>query len=193
MLLREGTTPAKRRNLKEMVPPKRKLTKNDIAKYHEAWRGKPNQVAMAGEKNFAAFMDAIDDDPTIVPGPLDVRWFRAMIAKVILFKAIESMIKTKEAKEVFRQGWVNIATYVVSVVADRIGDQLDLEQIWMRQGISGGLRDLLWDWAVIVNGEFNSIAPGQQISEVAKRATTWAQIKTADYPLIASSIPEIRR
>ena len=143
MLLREGTTPAKRRNLKEMIPPKRKLTKNDIAKYHEAWRGKPNQVAMAGEKNFAAFMAALDDDPTIVPSPLNVRWYRAMIAKVILFKAIESMIKTKEAKETFRQGWINIATYVVSIVADRLGDRLDLEQIWMRQGISGGLRDLL--------------------------------------------------
>ncbi|MGC1262044.1 MAG: AIPR family protein [Jannaschia helgolandensis] len=78
MLLREGTTPAKRRNLKEMIPPKRKLTKNDIAKYHEAWRCKPNQVAMAGEKNFAAFMAALDDDPTIVPSPLDARWYRAM-------------------------------------------------------------------------------------------------------------------
>ncbi|MBK5568016.1 AIPR family protein, partial [Ensifer sp. SSB1] len=110
MLLREGNSPAKRRKLKEMISPKRKLTKNDIAKYHEAWRGKPNQVAMAGEKNFKAFMDALDEDPAIVPNPLDTRWYREMIAKVILLKAIESLIKTKEAKVVFRQGWVNIAT-----------------------------------------------------------------------------------
>jgi len=102
------------------------------------------------------------------------------------------MIKTKEAKEVFRQGWVNIATYVVSVVADRLGDRLDLEQIWMRQGISGGLRDLLWDWAVIVNAEFNRIAPGQQISEVAKRTDTWAKVRAADYPRHSLSIPEIK-
>jgi hypothetical protein len=193
MLLREGTTPAKRRNLKEMVPPKRKLTKNDIAKYHEAWRGKPNQVAMAGEKNFAAFMAALDDDPTIVPSPLDARWYRAMIGKVILFKAIESMIKSKEAKEVFRQGWVNIATYVVSLVADRLGDRLDLEQIWMRQGISGGLRDQLWDWALVVNSEFNRIAPGQQFSEVAKRADTWVKVRAADYSPHSLSIPEIKQ
>ncbi len=193
MLLREGTTPAKRRNLKEMIPPKRKLTKNDIAKYHEAWRCKPNQVALAGEKNFAAFMEALDEDPTIAPSPLDARWYRAMIAKVILFKAIESMIKTKEAKEVFRQGWVNIATYVVSVVADRLGDRLDLEQIWMRQGISGGLRDLLWDWAVVVNAEFNRIAPGQQISEVAKRADTWAKVRSAEFTVPRGSIQELRQ
>ncbi|MBX5236645.1 AIPR family protein [Rhizobium sp. NLR4a] len=192
MLLREGTTEARRRKLKEMISPKRKLTKNDLAKYHEAWRGKPNQVAMAGEKNFKAFMDALDEDPAIVPNPLDARWYRMMISKVVLFKEIENMIKTKEAKEIFRQGWVNIATYVVSIVSDRIGERLDLEQIWMKQGISAGLRDLLWDWAVIVNSEFNRIAPGQQFSEVAKRADTWAKVKVADYPAPARDISEVK-
>lgn len=192
MLLRDGNTPARRRKLQEMIPPKRKLTKNDIAKYHEAWRGRPDVVARGGEKNFVEFMDALDKDPTIVPNPLDARWYRGMIAKVVLFKVIESMIKTKDAKEVFRQGWVNIATYVVSVVSDRLGDRLDLEQIWMRQGISGGLRDLLWEWAVVVNAEFNRIAPGQQISEVAKRAETWARVRAADYPMTLRGIPEMR-
>ena len=192
MMLREGTTPARRRKLKEITPPKRKLTKNDIAKYHEAWRGKPNQVAMAGEKNFAAFMAALDENPTIVPNPLDAPWYRAMIAKVILFKAIESMIKTKEAKEIFRQGWVNIATYVVAVVSDRLGNRLDLEQIWLRQGISAALRDLLWNWAVVVNSEFNRIAPGQQFSEVAKRAETWSKVRDADCPSPRGKIVEIK-
>lgn len=191
MLLRDGNTPARRRKLQETVPPKRKLTKNDIAKYHEAWRGKPDVVARGGEKNFVLFMEALDKDPGVVPNPLDAPWYRAMIAKVILFKAIESMIKTKEAKEVFRQGWVNIATYVVSVVADRLGDRFDFEQIWMRQGISGGLRDLLWDWAVVVNAEFNRIAPGQQISEVAKRADTWTKVRLADFSPPANGIVEL--
>lgn len=193
MLLRDGNTPAKRRKLQEMIAPKRKLTKNDIAKYHEAWRGRPDIVAKGGEKNFVDFMDALDKDPNAVPSQLDARWYRAMIAKVILFKAIESMIKAKEAKDVFRQGWVNIATYVVAVTADRLGARLDLEQIWMRQGISRGLRDLLWDWAVIVNAEFNRIAPGQQISEVAKRSDTWVKVKAANFGGPDHSISEIRR
>lgn len=191
MLLKEGTSAAKRRKLQEMIGSRRKLTKNDVAKYHEAWRGKPNNVALGGEKNFAAFMTALDDDPTIVPNPLDTHWYRTMIAKVILFKAIESMIKTKDAKEIFRQGYVNIATYVVSIVADRLGDRLDLEQIWMQQGISRGLRNLLWEWAVTVNAEFNRIAPGQQFSEVAKRAETWAQVRAAEFPTPQGAIQEL--
>lgn len=192
MLLRDGNTPAKRRKLQETVPPKRKLTKNDIAKYHEAWRGKPDVVARGGEKNFVLFMEALDRVPGVVPSPLDLPWYRAMIAKVILYKAIESMIKTKEAKGVFRQGWVNIATYVVSVVADRLGDRLDFEQIWMRQGISGGLRELLWSWAVVVNAEFHRVAPGQQISEVAKRADTWTKVRLANFSPPANGIIELR-
>ncbi|WP_089173386.1 AIPR family protein [Bosea sp. AS-1] len=192
MLLKEGTTPVKRRKLQEMIGPRRKLTKNDIAKYHEAWRGRPNNVALGGEKNFVEFMTSLDAEPTIVPNPLDARWYRAMVAKVILFKAIEGLIKTKDAKEIFRQGYVNIATYVVSIVSDRLGERLDLEQIWMRQGISGGLKDLLWDWAVIVNSEFNRIAPGQQFSEVAKRSDTWSKIRSAQFPEPNNSVQELR-
>jgi hypothetical protein len=191
MLLREGTTPAKRRKLQEVIAPKRKLTKNDVAKYHEAWRGKPAQVAAGGEKNFAFFMEALDEDPELVPNPLDARWYRGLIAKVILFKSIEAMIKTKESKEIFRQGWVNIATYVLSVVADRVGDRIDLDEIWRQQGISSAFRDLLWDWALTVNSEFGRIAPGQQISEVAKRPGTWGQVKAASFAE-PGAIPELR-
>ena len=193
MLLREGTTPARRRKLQEMIGPRRKLTKNDVAKYHEAWRGIPNNVALGGEKNFAALMTALDDNPEIVPNPLDARWYRTMIAKIILFKAIESMIKTKESKHTFRQGYVNIATYVVAVVSNKLGNRLDLEQIWIRQGISGGLRHLLWEWAVVVNSEFNRIAPGQQFSEVAKRADTWSKIRVAEFPAPSDTILELRK
>lgn len=191
LMLREGNTPAKRRKLQEMISPKRKLTKNDIAKFHEAWRGKPNQVAMKGEKNFGAFMKALDEDPSIVPDPLDVGWYRRMIAKAILYNAIQQMINAKTAKSTFTQAWSDIATYVLSVVADRLGERLDLEQIWTRQGLSTGLRDLLWDWAVVVNAEFNRIAPGQQFSEVAKRADTWTKVRAAHYPEPRITPPEL--
>ena len=62
----------------------------------------------------------------------------------------------------------------------------------MRQGISSGLRDLLWDWAVVVNAEFNRIAPGQQISEVAKRRETWERVKMADFPQQMEGISELK-
>lgn len=191
MLLREGTTMAQKKKITEAIPTKRKLSKNDVAKYHEAWRCKPAQVALAGEKNFAAFMAALDDDPAIVPDPLDAEWYRAMIAKVILFKTVETMIKTKEAKAVFRQGYGNIATYVVSVVSERLGDRLDFEQIWKRQRLSSEFQRLLYDWAVEVNRVFDQVAPGRQISEVAKRPEVWPRVRAGSYSPPSTNIPEL--
>lgn len=191
MLLREGTTMAQKKKITEAIPTKRKLSKNDIAKYHEAWRCKPAQVALAGEKNFAAFMAALDEEPAIAPDPLDAEWYRAMIAKVILFKTVETMIKTKEAKAVFRQGYANIATYVVSVVSERLGDRLDFEQIWKRQRLSSEFQRLLYDWAVEVNRIFEQAAPGRQISEVAKRPEIWPRVRAGSYSAPSTNIPEL--
>ncbi|KAA9016881.1 AIPR family protein [Sphingobium limneticum] len=189
-LLRERTD-AKRREFQRMVPTRHKLSKNDIAKFHEAWRAKPAQVALAGEKNFAAFMSALDDNPELVPTPLTPEWYRAMIAKVIIFRAIEGAIKKKEAKEVFRQGWVNIATYTVAALSEKLPGRIHFEMVWQQQGISDRFAHLLWEWAKIVNATFERIAPGRQFSEVAKRADTWKAIRTATFPELPEGIPEI--
>lgn len=190
-LLRERTD-AKRREFQKIVPTKHKLSKNDVAKFHEAWRGKPSQVALAGEKNFAAFMAALDETPDLVPNPLTPEWYRALIAKVIIFRAIEGMIKKKDAKETFRQGWVNIATYTVAVLAQKMPDQIDFELVWQQQGVSENFSKLLWEWARVVNATFDRIAPGRQFSEVAKRADTWKAVQNADFPPSENRIPEIR-
>lgn len=190
MLLRDGTTPAQRKKLTDAIPTRRKLSKNDIAKFHEAWRCRPAQVALAGEKNFAAFMSALDEDPSIVPDPLDTKWYKAMIAKVIIFKALESAIKTKEAKEIFRQGYANIATYTISVAAERIGQSIDFEQVWQRQRVTPEFLALMYSWALEVNRIFDRVAPGRQISEVAKRPDIWNHVRAGTYE-ITSDVPEL--
>jgi hypothetical protein len=190
-LLRERTD-AKRREFQRIVPTKHKLSKNDVAKFHEAWRGKPAQVALAGEKNFAAFMTALDENPELVPNPLTPEWYRALIAKVVIFRAIESMIKKKDAKETFRQGWVNIATYTVAALAQKLPGRIDFELVWQQQDISESFAKLLWEWAKVVNATFERIAPGRQFSEVAKRADTWKAVQGAEFPEPKDRIPEMK-
>jgi AIPR protein len=190
-LLRERTD-AKRRDFQKIAPTRHRLSKNDIAKFHEAWRGKPAQVALAGEKNFAAFMSALDEFPDLVPNPLTPEWYRAMIAKVIIFRQIESMIKKKDAKEIFRQGWINIATYTVGALTHKLPDRIDFELVWQQQGISENFARLLWEWAKVTNATFERIAPGRQFSEVAKRADTWKAIQNSEFPEPKERIPEIK-
>jgi hypothetical protein len=190
-MLREGRTPAQKKRLRETIPTARKLTKNDVAKYHETWRGRPAQVALGGEKNFGQFMAAIDDMPDIVPEILDVFWYKELIAKVILFKAIEKQIKTKDAKLIFKQGYVNIASYTIASFASRLGDRVDLMQVWQRQDASEPLKKMLWEWAIVVNAVFNRLGDGAQFSELAKREKTWEAVKAEPFPDPKVVVPEI--
>ncbi|WP_282169067.1 AIPR family protein [Ruegeria atlantica] len=189
-LLRRGRTPAQKRAFQDEVPTRRKLTKNDVAKYHEAWRGNPAQVALGGEKNFAAFMAALDDDPTIIPDPLDEVWFKELIAKVLLFKSIEAMIKKKEAKRIFHQGYVNVAAYTVALVAEQLGPKIDLEQIWLRQAVSTKLLEICWNCAINVNSAFQELGKGRQFSETAKRPEFWAKVRGLKITVPNGIVPE---
>lgn len=119
-------------------------------------------------------------------------WYRALIAKVVIFRAIEGMIKKKDAKETFRQGWVNIATYTVAALAQKMPGRIDFELVWQQQDISESFGKLLWEWAKVVNATFDRIAPGRQFSEVAKRADTWKAVQNADFPEPKDRIPEIK-
>lgn len=190
MMLREATTPAARRKLRLAIPPSQRLTKNDVARYLEAWRGQPAQVALAGEKNFAAFMAALDTDPTLVPQPLSTGWYREMIAKVILFRALSAAIKRKEMKDTFRQGYVNITAYTVAVLAEKLGNRIDLEMIWAHQGLSQEFEAMVVAWARVVNRAFEEVGAGRQFSELAKRPELWPHVQNAEFPSIAADVPE---
>ena len=192
MLMREGTTPAKRKQLLDQIPRKRVISKNDAARYIEAWRQLPAQVSLGGEKNLAKLMEAMDEDPRIVPDPLDAAWYRALIGKAIIFLAVQALIKTKPARATFRQGWINISVYVLSLVAARIGDRVDFEEIWRRQDLSPQFVALLYSWAEVVNREFQKVGSGRQFSELAKRSEVWNVVKAAHYPAPGDDIPEIR-
>jgi hypothetical protein len=191
LLMREGTTKAKRGALQKQIPTKRKLTKNDVARYIEAWRQLPWQVSLGGEKNFALFMASLDDQPDIVPTPLDAGWYRGLIAKAILFQTIQDLIKTKSAKTTFRQGYANISTYVLSVVANRLEGTLNFEEVWRKQELSFEFRDLLFEWAIVVNSVFAQAAQGRQFSEVAKRPDLWPKVRDASYPVPKDKVPEL--
>ena len=191
MLLRAGT-PAQKAKLKDTVPTKRRLTKNDIARVHEAWAGKPQQVAQGNEKNYQAFVEAIENGTAAIPEPLDARWYRQMIAKVIIFKALQEMISRRDAKHIFAQGMVSVTTYAIAAFAGRCDGRIDFEQVWQRQGISTQFRDLLWTWAAKVNEAFVDHGGGRQFSEVAKGASFWPKVNGISFPAPDGKIPELR-
>lgn len=188
MLAREGTTPAKLKRIKESVPTSRKVTKTDLAKYISAWSGKPDQVSRGSQKNFENFMEGFrDSDESGSESLPDVAEFKRMIAKAILFKSAQKIVRPR-----FPAFQANIAAYVVSLVAHRLGSRLDLERIWLQQELSHGLRSLIETWAVEVAAVLHQSAAGRMVSEWAKKTECWASVLAASYSPVTGGISELK-
>ena len=115
-----------------------------------------------------------------------------MIAKVIIFKALQEMISRRDAKHIFAQGMVSVTTYAISAFSARHEGSVDFEQVWQRQGLSTPFRDLLWTWAVKVNQAFMDHGSGRQFSEVAKGASFWPKVNGLGFPVADGKVPELR-
>lgn len=187
LLSREGTTPAKLKVLKEAIPPSRKITKTDLAKYINAWDRKPDVVSLGSQKNFDRFMASLSgEDGVEVPMP-DVAQYKAMIAKTKIFKDTQKLVRP-----MFQAFQANVAAYVVAVLSDRLGDKIDLDRIWIRQGVSQELLSQLGIWAREVNEVLHRTAGGRMVSEWAKKPECREAVMGATYSEPADNIPEVR-
>ncbi len=188
LLEREGTTPAKLKRLKASIPPARKITKPDMAKYLCIWAQKPDQVSLGAQKNFVQFMESVqdfkwesgEDQPTLDD-------YKKMVAKAILFKAATKLIRPK-----FQAFQANIATYTLSLLALKLGNKINLDMIWNNQDISTQLKEQINTWSSEVHKQLHSSSSGRMVSEWAKKPGCWEWIKAMKYSDSHLNIPELR-
>ena len=188
LLAREGTSPAKLAALKNAIPPSRKITKTDLAKYVVAWEKKPDIVSKGSQKNFDYFMSTLATGDFDATAKLTVAEFKAMVAKAKLFKDAQKLLRP-----MFQAFQANVTAYTVSLVAHRLGDRLDLEKIWLKQGVSSELLAQIGVWAREVNEVLHKSASGRMVSEWAKKPECWSAVMNASYSETAKNIPEVRR
>ena len=186
MLAREGTTPARLRKLRQAIPPARKITKTDLAKFINAWDQLPAAVSFGAQKNFVKFMDRLNDaEGDSLEQVLDVPGFKKMIAKAILYKETQKL-----ARRMFPAFQANITTYTVAIVAYRVGSSLDLDKVWLQQDISQGLRRQIGAWAERVDRVLHRTANGRMVSEWAKKEECWEAVRAETYARTVADIPE---
>jgi len=188
MLAREGTTPVRLKKLKETIPSARRITKTDLAKYINVWDQRPDLVSLGAQKNFEKFTDTFGSTQEESSAPLpDAAAYKRMIAKAILFKKTNALVRP-----MFKAFQGNVAAYLVSLLANRMGDKLHLDRIWDKQDISPKLLDQLRNWAPEVNAVLQKKADGRMISEVAKEFECWDEVRKAHFSPHAAGIPELR-
>lgn len=187
MLAREGTTPARLKALKDAIPPARRITKTDLAKYVTAWDKRPDIVSLGSQKNFDRFMASIAG-PEGAEAPLpNVAAYKAMVAKAKIFRDTQKL-----ARPMFQAFQANVAAYAVSVLADKLGDRIDLERVWAKQAGSPELMEQIGTWAREVNEVLHRTANGRMVSEWAKRPECRDAVLGATFSAAAPGIPEVR-
>ncbi len=187
LLARLGTSPAKLRALKEAIPPARRITKTDLAKYLNAWDRKPDIVSLGSQKNFDRFMAALTPtDGQEAPLP-DVAEFKSMVAKAKIYREAQKLIRP-----MFQAFQANVTAYTVSVVSQILGSRLDLDRVWMHQAVSPELLTQIGIWAREVNEVLHSSAGGRMVSEWAKRPECKDIVMNARYSEPSGPIPELK-
>ncbi|CTP83198.1 abortive phage infection protein [Xanthomonas translucens pv. arrhenatheri] len=187
LLAREGTTPTKLKALKEAIPTARRVTKTDLAKYITAWDKKPDIVSLGSQKNFDKFMAGLtpaDGQEAPLPSVAD---FKAMIAKAKIYRDAQKLLRP-----MFQAFQANVTAYTVSLVAEKLGDRIDLERIWAKQAASPELLAQIAVWAKEVNDVLHSSSGGKMVSEWAKRPECKEAVMGASYSAPATNIPEVK-
>lgn len=171
-----GTTD--RRRFDSEHPKPQLFTKTDLAKVELSFRKKPDTVSKGAQKNFAAFAADIGDAWAASDKKYDETWFKRLVAKVIIFRALE--------KAVPRQEWypggyrANIVTHGIAKLVHDVDERdkvLDLDQIWNEQSVPSGLMDCLLTACEAAADVITDPDSGiRNITEWAKKQACWARV-----------------
>lgn len=186
LLTREGKTQAQLRRIKDIVPSSRKITKTDLAKFLNAWNQKPHLVSLGAQKNFDEFMNEVNGGKGPFPEEPDVAFYKNMIAKAILFKAVQKLVRPA-----FRAFQANITVYLVSLISYRLGNDINLDRIWQRQDLSYLFKQQISKWAPEVHQILHQSANGRMISEWAKKPECWNAVRKGSYSPVINNIQEM--
>ncbi len=188
MLERVGKTPARIKKLQSTIPPSRKITKTDLAKFINAWEQSAHLASLGGQKNFDAFMSVVDqrESKGLSKVP-DAAEFKRMIAKVIIFKSAQKIIRP-----LFPAFQGNVTIYTLSLISHKTGDAFDLDMVWQQQGISAKFAVQIAQTSKEVNAALHSGASGKMISEWAKKVECWWYVRDYKYSKLAEGVPEIK-
>lgn len=174
------------RRFRAETPKQRRFSKTDLAKTLNTWAGYPYLVSYGNQKNFQHFMQRLKQGHPdgFFPDPV---WYRAFIAKMILFRAVQDIVKSAK----FPAYQANIITYTASLLAHRCDTSLRYEDVWNRQAASPELKTMILDWGRSVDAAIRGTAGMKMPTEWAKRAECWDAVKVVQVQVPATGIAEL--
>ncbi len=179
---RANLTPAQRRKFDLESPRSQLFTKTDLAKFLNVWEGRPHEVSLGAQKNFAAFAQRIGRAWRKSADDFNEAWYRTAVAKAIIFKSTERIVS---AQTWYQGGYrANIVAHTIAKLAHDVADRnraVDFETIWRRQSLGSVLDDAIAIAATEVHEVLVHPPAGiSNVTEWAKKQACWERVRNLD-------------
>ena len=179
---RAHLTTAQRRKFDIEFPRRQRFTKTDLAKFLNVWEGRPHEVSLGAQKNFAAFARRIGQAWKKQSDEFGEAWYREVIAKALVFRATERIVS---AQPWYQGGFrANIVAYTIARIGHRVRNikrAVDFEAIWRRQAPGPMLRRTIAVVAERVHNVLIDPPEGMRnVTEWAKKQACWHRVTKVD-------------
>ena len=176
---RAGLTPAQRRKFDVENPRRQLFTKTDLAKFVNVWEGRPHEVSLGAQKNFAAVARRIGQAWNKSPDDFNEAWYRETVAKAIIFKATERLVSDQPW---YQGGYrANIVAHAIAKIAHDVAETdraVDFQDIWRRQAPTPPMETALITVAEAVHDVLTDPPSGiSNVTEWAKKQACWERVR----------------
>lgn len=180
-------SPAEQKKFVNQNPRNQAITKTDLAKYHNSWRGLPHTVSLGAQKNFTSYADWVAKRWEESEAEFNEEFFRELVAVAIMFKHTERLVS---GQPWYEGGYrANIVTYTLAKLSYDIkthckGKMLDFRAVWNLQEVPEELDRQLVLTAEVVAEAIVKPDPGyQNVTEWAKRERCWEKVRELEIHL----------
>ena len=182
-----GRTKAQKDQFLLKNPKAQLLTKTDVAKLENTWRGFPHKVSLGAQKNFLIFAEWVAKAWAEDEQQFNKEYVRHVVVLSILFRHTEALV----SRQTWYQGGyrANVVTYSLAklhymVLKIAKEAELDFHSIWDQQAVSHDLSEQIRAVATAVFGVLTRTGrPKENVTEWAKMERCWAEIQGLDIRL----------
>lgn len=186
-------TPTERKKYQLKYPKKQLISKTDLSKFENVWKGIPHIVAQGAQNSFVTFAKELAKNWEKDEKNYNELYFKTAIAKAKIFKATETLISDSS----WYDGGYRAQTvaYSIAYLSEWIKKQklyFDFIKIWENQALTNATIMALNTITKSIYDELiNPPAGIANISQWAKREGCWQSIKNLDINISESLKDEL--
>ena len=160
-------------------PPKRRFSKELLAKYYSAWGNEPFKVKKGGEKIFRHFIEELSNGDLNTPVVIDREFYENTISKIILFRDMEKIYgQGKNAMGQLRSAVIPYSLSVLFTYTDATSDKkFDMGIIWKNEGLKDDLSLYFEKLMSLINDLIKVYSKSEDYGEYSKKKDLWDDIR----------------